>query len=168
MHQRKFSRPRVLSSGQVLPPPISMQSTSLVGLDAKRSFKKLSKLSRQAYIREIRSTDQSGWLYVFHKVGSFGGVFKVGRTNSLRRCMSEWEAACPGKRRIWLGALWTPFAHKTEYLVHLELEARCSSRPRVTCECGTVHIEKFVFVGDPQEVYEDSIKPVIQRVIASL
>ncbi|KAJ3720851.1 hypothetical protein C8R42DRAFT_642429 [Lentinula raphanica] len=124
-----------------------MQSTPIITVDAKRSFHKLSKLSSKVYIRATSSKDNSGWIYVFHEVGSLGGVFKVGRTNNLRRRMSEWEAACPGKRRIWLGALWTPFAHKTG---------------------GTVHIEKFVFVGDPQEVYEQVIKPVIRRVIASL
>ncbi|KAJ3834132.1 hypothetical protein EV361DRAFT_20524 [Lentinula raphanica] len=145
-----------------------MQSPSVFALDAKRSSRILSKLSSQAYIRSISSKDRSGWVYVFYEVGSHGGVFKVGRTNNLRRRMSEWEATCSGKQRIWLGALWTPFAHKTEYLTHLELEARCVCRPRFLCDCGAVHIEKFIFAGDPLEVYEGSIKPVIQRVVTSV
>ncbi|KAJ3765109.1 hypothetical protein FB446DRAFT_622537, partial [Lentinula raphanica] len=62
--------------------------------------------------KPISSGDQAGYIYVFFEVGPLGGVFKIGRTDCLGRRAREWETKCPGKRRYWLGAFWTPFTHR--------------------------------------------------------
>ncbi|KAJ3825933.1 hypothetical protein EV361DRAFT_50815 [Lentinula raphanica] len=144
----------------VSPPPLVM-------LNAKRPLWKLMILWRRFSNQEISNADRAGWIYVFHEAGSSGGIFKVGRTNNLERRIHEWKADCPGQLRTWLGAFWTPFAHRTEYLIHLALEAQCTCRPRFICDCGTTHLEKFTFIGDdPRTVFEELITPVIVEVVA--
>ncbi|KAJ3766235.1 hypothetical protein FB446DRAFT_708795 [Lentinula raphanica] len=147
-------------------PPSSLQSMHPnAQIDAKRPPHQLLGLWIQCLNREISNSDRGGWIYVFYEDDSLGGLFKVGRTNDLARRISEWTVTCPGKWRTWLGAFWTPFATRTESLVHLQLEYECTSRPRSICSCGVRHMEKFAFSGNPQTVYEDSITSVIVEVI---
>ncbi|KAJ3803572.1 hypothetical protein F5876DRAFT_54307 [Lentinula aff. lateritia] len=76
--------------------------------------------------------DGPGWIYIFLE----GNVtYKVGRTNNVSRRIREWKRSCHTSPKTWLAAIWTPYAHRTERLVHLALEAICNSRPRVLCSC---------------------------------
>ncbi|KAJ3836071.1 hypothetical protein F5878DRAFT_643834 [Lentinula raphanica] len=68
-------------------------------------------------------------------------------------------ASYSGKRRYWLGAFWTPFTHRTEYLVHLQLEdllradaepARPVNRSRyLQSNVVCIHLAATYAVSDP-------------------
>ncbi|KAJ3810321.1 hypothetical protein EV368DRAFT_61418 [Lentinula lateritia] len=114
--------------------------------------------------RPLSSADGHGWIYVFRE-GRF--VYKVGRTNNVERRAREWKYTCHAYPQIWLAAFWTPYAHRTERLVHIALEAICDSRPRIRCACQKTHIEKFVFKGQ-RDVVEQIIMLTIVFVIATV
>ncbi|KAJ3875871.1 hypothetical protein F5051DRAFT_333049 [Lentinula edodes] len=132
--------------------------------------------------RPLSSADGRGWIYVFRE-GRF--IYKVGRTNNVARRAREWKYTCPVYPQIWLAAFWTPYAHRTERLVHIALEAICDSRPRIRCACMSpayhlpslalskyfvgqkTHIEKFVFKGQ-RDVVEQVIMSTIVFVIATV
>ncbi|KAJ4474126.1 hypothetical protein C8J55DRAFT_490793 [Lentinula edodes] len=114
--------------------------------------------------RPLSSADGSGWIYVFRE-GRF--VYKVGRTNNVARRAREWKYTCRAYPQIWLAAFRTPYAHRTERLVHVALEAICDSRPRIRCACQKTHIEKFVFKGQ-RDVVEQIIMSTIVFVIATV
>ncbi|KAJ3858632.1 hypothetical protein EV359DRAFT_87434 [Lentinula novae-zelandiae] len=68
--------------------------------------------------------DGPGWIYIFLE----GNVtYKVGRTNNVSRRIREWKQSCHASPKTWLAAIWTPYAHQTERLVHLALEAEIST-----------------------------------------
>ncbi|KAJ4493255.1 hypothetical protein C8R41DRAFT_919730 [Lentinula lateritia] len=114
--------------------------------------------------RPLSSADGSGWIYVFRE-GRF--IYKVGRTNNVARRAREWKYTCRAYPQIWLAAFRTPYAHRTERLVHVALEAICDSRPRIRCACQKTHIEKFVFKGQ-RDVVEQIIMSTIVFVIATV
>ncbi|KAJ3751469.1 hypothetical protein DFH05DRAFT_1570344 [Lentinula detonsa] len=130
--------------------------------DARRSFPYLIRAWRRSIDNPISVADRPGWIYIFYEGG---GVYKVGRTEDLARRMREWDRDCPGTSKVWIGAFWTPLAHLTEKLVHLEFEAQCAFRPRYTCSCGRVHLEKFIFWGSPEIVFYRKIAPIAMSVI---
>ncbi|KAJ4497065.1 hypothetical protein C8R41DRAFT_865915 [Lentinula lateritia] len=114
--------------------------------------------------RPLSSADGRGWIYVFRE-GRF--IYKVGRTNNVACRAREWKYTCPVYPQIWLAAFWTPYAHRTERLVHIALEAICDSRPQIRCACQKTHIEKFMFKGQ-RDVVEQIIMSTIVFVIATV
>ncbi|KAJ4472760.1 hypothetical protein C8R41DRAFT_870375 [Lentinula lateritia] len=132
--------------------------------------------------RPLSSTDGGGWIYIFHE-GCF--VYKVGRSNNVVRRAREWKRACRAHPQTWLAAFWTPFAHRTECLVHIALEATCDSGPRIRCACTStvhhlkfttyqvdlagqkIHVEKFIFKGR-RDAAEQIIMPIIVSIIATV
>ncbi|KAJ3924683.1 MAG: hypothetical protein NXY57DRAFT_1083074 [Lentinula lateritia] len=70
--------------------------------------------------------DGPGWIYIFLE----GNItYKVGHTNNVSCRIREWKRSCHTSPKTWLAAIWTPYAHRTECLVHLALEAVCNSHP---------------------------------------
>ncbi|KAH7873873.1 uncharacterized protein C8R40DRAFT_1070709 [Lentinula edodes] len=130
----------------------------------------------------LSSADGGGWIYVFRE-GCF--VYKVGRSNNVARRAREWKRACRAHPQTWLAAFWTPFAHRTERLVHIALEATCDSHPRIRCACTStvhhlkfttyqvdlagqkIHVEKFIFKGR-RDAAEQIIMPIIVSIIATV
>ncbi|KAF5357522.1 hypothetical protein D9757_013062 [Collybiopsis confluens] len=116
---------------------------SFPACDARRSEAALEDLWEIAARKKLSSADAPGLIYVFRDEE----LWKAGRTNNIKRRIREWERDCPAFDREWIGWRWTPYANRTEYLVHLALERICVGRPRFQCNCGRVHVEKFDFGG---------------------
>ncbi|KAF5343285.1 hypothetical protein D9757_005318 [Collybiopsis confluens] len=140
-----------------LSPRACTMSSITPTINAKRSTRKLNATWKKTLKRRLSKADRAGLIYVFYE----DGLFKVGKTNDMRRRIREWDTTCPAKGRKWFGVFWTPFANRTESLVHILLEANCCCRPRFRCRnCGRVHIEKFKLRhGDPQLVYYKIVVP---------
>ncbi|KAF5351278.1 hypothetical protein D9757_014546 [Collybiopsis confluens] len=111
----------------------------------RRSENVLTRLWNRTAAKAVSRVDRPGWIYVFRE----RDLWKVGRTNNRSRRVREWRRVCPVRERQWVPqSVWTPFANRTEFLIHLAIERVCVSRPRFRChECGKVHREKF-YLGD--------------------
>ncbi|KAJ3804040.1 hypothetical protein F5876DRAFT_70957 [Lentinula aff. lateritia] len=145
-------------------PKASLSATNLSSNPSSPTSPLQSYLWDMIMCRPLSSADGRSWIYVFRE-GRF--IYKVGQTNNVARHAREWKYTCPVYLQIWLAAFWMPYAHRTERLVHIALEAICDSRSRIHCACQKTHIEKFVFKGQ-RDVVEQIIMSTIVFMIATV
>ncbi|KAJ3920644.1 hypothetical protein F5877DRAFT_65607 [Lentinula edodes] len=148
-------QPRRLSFLIILPPH---------AVPMRRSFKDLQQYYDMRKLRGISSADGHGYLYAYVD----NHTWKVGMTNDFVRRQEEWDKDCPCPWRIWLPPIRVANRRRAETLAHLLLEMECLDRPRIYCQsCQRVHIEKFVFPGPWNVVWNITVHPIFLRAAVS-
>ncbi|KND00342.1 uncharacterized protein SPPG_04664 [Spizellomyces punctatus DAOM BR117] len=84
-------------------------------------------------VKPVSDKDGPGYIYVYQLMEGDGvldgSMYKIGRTTNISRRLTQWSTRCGLTPHLIAHFYTTPYAHRAERLIHIELSERFGTGP---------------------------------------